>query len=326
MESITGVVQHYAWGDPSFIPGVLGVTPDGRPWAELWLGTHPAGPARLADGRPLSAVSGELPYLLKLLAAAEPLSMQAHPDARQARDGFARGVYADDRPKPELLRALTPFEALCGVRPLVETALLFDTLGLGDSDLFGRLTDRGPGQVIRDLLASGVDRQQYDLVVAACRAHRHPTARWIARLDDLHPGDRSVVVALLLNHVTLRPGEAIRLDAGIVHAYLSGSGIELMGASDNVVRAGLTPKHVDVDELLSIVMLDETPDPTLPASDRHDLPAAGVALVTLRPGQEHAATGHELVLGLDGSAWYLAPGDRFEAIVESFVVTPSISR
>ena len=117
MQRVHGVVQHYAWGDPAFIPALLGVEPDGEPWAELWIGTHPNGPATLDDGRPLSDLTGELPYLLKVLAAAEPLSLQTHPDAEQARDGYARGVYPDPNPKPELLCALTEFEALCGDPP-----------------------------------------------------------------------------------------------------------------------------------------------------------------------------------------------------------------
>ena len=107
VQRVHGVVQRYAWGDPVFIPSLLGVEPDGEPWAELWLGTHPSGPATLDDGRPLRDLTGELPYLLKVLAAAEPLSLQVHPDAEQARDGFDRGVYPDPNAKPELLCALT---------------------------------------------------------------------------------------------------------------------------------------------------------------------------------------------------------------------------
>src|SRR6188474_2955160 len=102
MEDVEGVVQHYAWGDPGYIPTLLGVEPDGRPWAELWLGTHPNGPATLADGRPLADVTGPLPYLLKVLAAATPLSLQAHPTRAQAEVGFAAGRYPDAEPKPEL--------------------------------------------------------------------------------------------------------------------------------------------------------------------------------------------------------------------------------
>ena len=132
VQRVHGVVQRYAWGDPVFIPSLLGVEPDGEPWAELWIGTHPSGAATLDDGRPLRDLTGELPYLLKVLAAAEPLSLQAHPDAEQARDGFERGVYSDPNAKPELLCALTEFDALCGIRPVEATIALLDELGLAE--------------------------------------------------------------------------------------------------------------------------------------------------------------------------------------------------
>ena len=133
-------MQHYAWGDYTFIPDLLGEPPDGRPWAELWLGTHPHGPATLTDGRPLSAVTGTLPYLLKVLAVAEPLSLQLHPSRAQAQAGFAAGRYPDPEPKPELLCALTPFEAFCGIRPVDATLDLLDELGA--DDLAGTLARR----------------------------------------------------------------------------------------------------------------------------------------------------------------------------------------
>jgi mannose-6-phosphate isomerase len=128
-------------------------------------------------------------------------------------------------------------------------------------------------------------------------------------------------MTLLLNHVVLTPGQTLRLDAGMIHAYLRGAGIELMGASDNVVRAGLTIKPVDVDELLRI--LDPTPlaEPVLPDGDRFDLPAAGVALVRLRAGEEHRATIHEIAIEMSGVSWYLAPGDVFVPEGIAYVVT-----
>jgi mannose-6-phosphate isomerase len=142
MQQIRGTVQHYAWGDTEFIPRLLGVEPDGRPWAELWLGTHDRGPAFLADGRPLVDETGELPYLLKVLAADRPLSLQTHPDAAQALDGFRRGVFPDPHPKPELLCALTPFHALCGVRPVETTVELLERLGLDELAASVDPTDR----------------------------------------------------------------------------------------------------------------------------------------------------------------------------------------
>ena len=114
------------------MPQLLGLAPDGQPWAELWLGTHPNGPTQLADGTPLATLTGELPYLLKVLSAAEPLSLQAHPTTAQAREGFDSGVFADPHAKPELLVALTPFEALCGVRPEARTIELLRAIAADD--------------------------------------------------------------------------------------------------------------------------------------------------------------------------------------------------
>jgi mannose-6-phosphate isomerase len=317
--AVTGVVQHYAWGDREFIPRLLGVEPDGRPWAELWLGTHPNGPAVLADGRPLSDLTGPLPYLLKVLAAAEPLSLQAHPDARQAVDGHARGVFPDARAKPELLVALTPFEALCGVRPVGATAALLDELGL--PEIAGRLLEVGPGGVLGQLYRGGIDPRP---VIAACATSERPEAVWVRRLDDRYPGEPSVAATLLLNLVGLAPGDAIRLTAGNLHAYLGGAGIELMGASDNVVRGGLTVKEVDVELLLHVV--DPTPlaEPVLCAVDagRYPLPEAGCVLVRLEPGATHTSTGRELAIAADGTACYLAPGTVLTPTVTTHVVVP----
>ena len=317
VQRVRGVVQHYAWGDTTFLPELLGRQPDGRPWAELWLGTHPGGPSTLADGTPLRDVAGELPYLLKVLCAAQPLSLQTHPNAAQAIDGFARGVYADDQPKPELLCALTPFEALCGVRPIHLTLPLLGELGA--HDLRRVVAASGPGAALEGLYRGAIDPWP---VIAACAGSERPEARWVRWLDALYPGEPSVAATLLLNLVTLRPGQCIRLDAGNLHAYLRGSGIELMRASDNVVRGGLTVKPVDVDELLRVV--DPTPlhQPVLPDGDRFELPGAGVALVRLPAGVEHLADGHELAIDLVGDSWYLAPGDRFTTAAETYVVVP----
>lgn len=319
MQRIEGVVQHYAWGDPSFIPGLLGIEPDGRPWAELWLGTHPNGPARLADGTPLADVTGELPYLLKVLAAGEPLSLQTHPTTEQAQAGFARGVFPDPNAKPELLCALTTFEGLCGFRPVTATLDLLAAIGPGTATLAAVLAERGPGAALEALYRGRLDPQP---IIAACAEASGRAAAWVNRLATMYPGEPSVAATLLLNHVTLEPGEALRLDAGNLHAYLSGAGVELMGASDNVVRGGLTVKHVDVDLLLDTV--DPTPlaDPVLPATGRYELPGAGVALVCVAPDESHTATGHELAVDLAGGQWYLAPGETFTATVATYVVTP----
>ena len=314
---MVGVVQHYAWGDEDFIPRLLGRPADGRPWAELWLGTHPSGETTFADGRPLRDVTGELPYLLKVLAAGGPLSLQAHPTAEQAVDGHARGVFADPHAKPELLCALTRFEALCGIRPPERTVELLDELGA--RELRAVVASDGPGVALHALYQGRLDAAP---AVAACTASDRPEARLVRQLAALYPGDASVAVTLLLNHVVLQPGQALHLTAGNLHAYIEGAGIELMGASDNVVRGGLTVKHVDVDELLAVVDPEPLAEPVARGTGgRYALPEAACALVHLAAGQEHVSTGHELAVALDGTTLYLPPGAHWCPTAPAYVAT-----
>ena len=318
---ITGVVQHYAWGDITFIPELLHTTADGRPWAELWLGTHPNGPATIDGGGPLVEATGELGYLLKVLAATRPLSLQVHPTREQALDGHARGVYPDDRAKPELLCALTRFDALCGIRPIAATLTLLGVIGA--EPLATAIRYDGVGAVIRGLYRGTIDHHP---TVVACGRSQRPEAELVTRLAAEYPEDPSVVVTLLLNRVTLQPGEAIHLTAGNLHAYLSGAGIELMGASDNVVRGGLTEKHVDVDELLRILDTRPLAEPvmkTAARSGRYRLPEAGCTLVRVEPGRTHTSTGHELAVDLDGRTLYLPPGAALTPATPTFVVVTS---
>jgi mannose-6-phosphate isomerase len=307
VQSITGTVQHYAWGDHDFIPRLLGVAPDGRPWAELWLGTHRNGPATFADGRPLTDVTGTLPYLLKVLAAAHPLSLQTHPTRRQAEDGHAAGRYPDPEPKPELLCALTPFTAYCGVRPVGATLdLLAD---IGADELAGHLDRHGPGATLEALYRG---RLHVDPIVAAAATSGRPEAVWVTRLAADYPGDPSVAVTLLLNLVQLAPGEAIHLRPGNLHAYLDGAGVELMGASDNVVRGGLTQKPVDVDDLLAVA--DPTPlaRPVMTAANELRLEGTSIRLVVLHGPAHRQANAHELLVTSTGATAYLAPGDALD--------------
>jgi mannose-6-phosphate isomerase len=281
----------------------MGLEPDGRPWAEWWLGTHPTGPATLADGRELSAVTGDLPYLLKVLAAAQPLSLQTHPTAEHARRAFEQGRCPDPFAKPELLHALTPFEAFCGIRPVDATVDLLADLG---ADVFAEmLVEHGVRTALTALYRGELDPQP---IVDACTGSERPEARWVRRLDGMYPGEPSVAATLLLNLVHLEPGQAIRLGPGNLHAYLHGAGIELMGASDNVIRGGLTAKHVDVDHLLEVVDTTPLPHPVIGAGMAQELPEIGARLVRLQPGDHHRSTGHQLALDLHGSAWYLEPG------------------
>jgi mannose-6-phosphate isomerase len=292
--ALEGVPRNYAWGSPTLIPALLGVEPDGRPVAELWLGAHPDDPSGvpargttldlLIDddpagllGRDVVAHFGErLPFLLKLLAADAALSIQVHPTIAQAQAGFAAeddaGVprdapnrnYRDDNHKPELLCALTPFEALCGFRPVVDTLRLLDALAVpGLVEVRALLALPGGLRLaFTYLLTLASPQSLVDAVVAAAQAV-DPASEWAgpARAVTLAaadaPGDVGVVLSLLLNYVRLEPGEAIYLPAGNVHAYLRGLGVEIMANSDNVLRCGLTPKHVDVPELLEITDFSE---------------------------------------------------------------------
>jgi mannose-6-phosphate isomerase len=330
MERLTGVIQPYAWGSRTAIPEFLGTEPMGEPQAELWLGAHPLAPATV-DGEPLDklvaqdpvsvvgrtsveAFGPRLPFLLKVIAAAQPLSLQAHPSREQAEAGYAReqaaGVprdaphrtYRDGWPKPELLCALVETDALCGFREPAETYQMFHRLAVGtalelvaplaDADVpaaerlrvvFSRLLRLVPedrSMISEVALAGGAEHQPHDVASFARTAHE---------LNAYYPGDPGVLAALLMNRITLQPGDALYMPPGNLHAYLSGGGVEIMANSDNVMRGGLTPKFVNVDELLAI--LDFTPglrgliapDEESPGVWRYPTPAPEFALWRLEP-------------------------------------------
>ncbi|GAB3600958.1 mannose-6-phosphate isomerase, class I [Microbacterium tumbae] len=274
--SLSNVPRDYAWGSPTLIAELEGRAPSGAPEAEVWFGDHPGDPADIVGGTTLDAITGgTLPYLLKILAAAQPLSIQVHPTLAQAKEGWAREAalpdddpnrnYRDDNHKPELIVALSErFEALGGLRPVDATLRLLDAFphAPGVVALRSRLT--GDGDVLGGTIAwllSGDAKSEVDDVIGAlaeASATEFDAAiRAIRAVAERSPGDPGVVVALLMNHIVLARGEGVFLRAGLLHAYLSGLGVEIMAASDNVLRGGLTPKHIDVAELLSV--LDTTP-------------------------------------------------------------------
>ncbi len=295
MDRLEPVIQHYAWGDHDYLANLQGRAPSGLPEAELWMGAYPGAASRLVDdGRTLDEVIaadpvaglgstvydrfGRLPFLAKVLAVAEPLSIQVHPSLQQARDGFAREeasgppaddprrIYRDDNHKPEIVCALTRFEAMCGFRSLAASRELFARLDhRGLDPVRARLSTAGSeAEVLADLLGwlFHLDAATAAALVAAAAeacaaaAPDDPDAAalaWIVSLAQRHPADAGVLVALLLHHVVLEPGEALVLPARNLHVYLQGSVVELVAAGDNVARAGLTTKHVDVEEVLAIV-------------------------------------------------------------------------
>jgi mannose-6-phosphate isomerase len=325
MRLVHGVVQHYDWGDTQAIPSLLGMPPDGRPWAEYWLGTHPLAPSSLDDGAPLASATGELPFLLKLLAAARPLSLQTHPTTAQAAAGFAREqaeglavdhprrVYRDPFAKPELLCALTPFDTLCGFRPVDDS---LDVLGeIGANALASALAADG-----LPLTVEALYRGRFDMAdtLAACADSNHRAARLVTDLRASYPDDPSIVVTLLMHRVVLQPGEAVFLGAGNLHAYLNGTGVELMASSDNVVRGGLTSKHVDVDELLRVLDISPLADPVVrpvevdPGCFHYPTPPVPFVLFRreLRDGHAlHRADGRELLLCTSGDLGALRAGE-----------------
>ncbi|MFE1552859.1 mannose-6-phosphate isomerase, class I [Streptomyces sp. NPDC058718] len=290
MDRLVNTVRPYAWGSTTAIPALLGVAPTGEPQAEMWMGAHPGAPSRTERG-PLDGLIaadpvrelGEaavgkfgprLPFLLKVLAAGAPLSLQVHPDLAQARAGFAaeeaagipvdapHRTYKDANHKPELICALTPFEGLCGFRAPAEAADLIAALGVDSLKPYVDLLHAHPEEaalreVLTALLTADHEEMAHTVAEAAAAADRLGGAHApFATLAHHYPSDPGVIAAMLLNHVLLQPGEALYLGAGVPHAYLDGMGVEIMANSDNVLRCGLTPKHVDVPELLRVVRFE----------------------------------------------------------------------
>jgi mannose-6-phosphate isomerase class I len=310
-------LERYAWGDRRFLQELLGRQVDG-PLAEAWYGSHPKGPASVG-GAPLDRLLREhgeapLPYLLKILAVARPLSIQAHPNRAQAEAGFAReeatGLsrlapnrsYRDPNPKPELVIALTPFEALGGFRaPDTLAALLRDAL----PEVAALLPpfDGDLGRLLAAYFALPVDRLQPALAAALPRieARGDLAGRYAASARTAEGVDRGLPFLLLLEPLSLSPGEGLHLEAGVLHAYLSGCAVEVMASSDNVLRAGLTEKHVDPEELLRIVRLDRRPSPVRPSPDgRYPTPGGAFAVERIAD-TTRTAEGLETLLSIDGA-------------------------
>ncbi|AZQ35187.1 mannose-6-phosphate isomerase, class I [Streptomyces cyaneochromogenes] len=287
MDRLDNTIRPYAWGSTTAIPQLLGVEPTGEPQAEMWMGAHPGAPSRTGRGTLVEVIEADperelgaaavskfgprLPFLLKILAAGGPLSLQVHPNLEQAKEGYEdeerRNIpvdaghrnYKDANHKPELICALTEFDGLCGFRAPVEAADLLAGLGVDSLKPYVDLLHAHPEdaalrEVLTAILTADPDEMAHTVAEAAAACSRLGGA-YAPYADIAHhyPGDPGVIAAMLLNYVRLQPGEALFLGAGIPHAYLNGLGVEIMANSDNVLRCGLTPKHVDVPELLRIV-------------------------------------------------------------------------
>lgn len=302
LHRLENTIQRYAWGSPRALSELYDVeNPAGEPMAELWMGAHPKAPSHITvddeavtldeyvahnPGRTLGSAAerfgGALPFLFKILCAAEPLSIQVHPSLEQAQAGFEReeaaGVardapernYRDRNHKPEVICAIRPFWGLRGFRPVDEIRDEFTTVELSEADAVISLpgTDDDLVAFFRQLITKDEDERR-ELIAAAVALSRgrwpggsaseppragDPLARyyWVLRIADIHAGDIGILAPLLLNVFSLQPGEATYQPAGVLHAYLGGVGVELMASSDNVLRGGMTVKHVDVDELVEV--------------------------------------------------------------------------
>jgi mannose-6-phosphate isomerase len=367
-------VQRYAWGSRTVLSELLGApSPSAEPWAELWIGAHARAPSDVEVGTAWRSLRGwiearpdlvlgervaarfgaQLPFLLKILAVERPLSLQAHPDAALAAEGFAREEalrisagaperhYADPNPKPELVCALGPFEALCGFRPLEAVRRDADELGAPALRrwLAGAREGAEPGGLLQGLLEMPPAESRKLLAelaeAAAARAARSAAFAWLAWLHDAYPGDPACAAPLLLHHVRLERGEALYLRPGELHGYLRGVALELMASSDNVLRAGLTPKHVDGPELLRILNPAAAepprilPAPGEPGETVYAPPTEWFRLSLLRPRADapirlEPSRGAEILLCLEGRGEVAAadaPGSLPFARGEALFVT-----
>ncbi|MCA3963750.1 mannose-6-phosphate isomerase, class I [Vibrio vulnificus] len=302
---LKNLIQNYEWGSKTAFTELFGiVNPNQEPQAEIWMGAHPNGCSRIQleggefllsdfiakDKAQILSINteqrfGTLPYLFKVLSAGNALSIQVHPNKSEAEQGFAKeeelGIelsapnrnYKDANHKPELVFALTSYQAMNGFRAYTEIVLLFSKviekfnlpavhqlLGAFEKNL----TATGLEAFFIGILSLKGEAKEGAIqgLIEYAKAHQQPNIKndlgtLIMELNKSYPGDIGLFAPLMLNVLTLKPGEAMFLDARTPHAYLKGTGLEIMANSDNVLRAGLTPKYIDVAELARCTLFEE---------------------------------------------------------------------
>jgi len=360
---LKNTVQNYAWGSLTAIPELLGErNPSHEPWAELWMGAHPKASSFVNyDGEwlPLTELiarypreilgndvalefGNKLPYLFKVLAAAKPLSIQAHPSLNQAKEGFERETdqrididapnrnYKDDNQKAECICALSPFWAMSGFRNIPDIlAMLGKNCPAGlatELDLLRKHPDsRGLKRFFTDLMTMDSHRQKRVVDEAVHNAHRYSKEEsafhWMTRLSNEYPFDIGILAPLLLNLIELEPGDALFLPAGELHAYLEGVGMELMANSDNVLRGGLTPKHIDVPELLKVLnfkprsvsilqAVKKNKNERVYASEADEFVLSVVSVSAGNPYQSSESRSVEIMLCTEGTAYLKDEGTQ----------------
>jgi mannose-6-phosphate isomerase len=323
-------IKYYEWGSPEWIPALLGIeNTKSLPFAEMWMGVHPSGISTIADIDEHLDVFMErnswssLPFLLKVLAADKPLSIQAHPSKAQAIAGFERESregfsinapernYKDPNHKPEIICALTPFKAMSGFREIAEIRLLLDAFGLNDDHfiLLKTTLDYGLRSFLQTLFELPVEIKNristHILENRQILCMRSPAFVEVwetaALFATLYNGDPSVLSPLYLNLIDLKPGEAIFLPSGVLHAYIHGLGIELMANSDNVLRGGLTSKRIDVEELLNILKFSPfKPDILHPSPVKYPAQTEEFSLSVLKNAEKLDGKGPAIILVTEG--------------------------
>lgn len=346
---MTNVIQNYAWGSRSSFAQLFGIAnQSGEPQAEIWMGTHPNGCSTVNTQGQETKLSnlisqnlslflsdkiakrfGELPYLFKVLAAEKALSIQVHPNKHQAERGYQseeqQGVplsagnrnYKDPNHKPELVYALTDYTAMNGFRPISEILAHFHYLDIPElgslvNDLAGDQTPNGLASFFSGLLSLHGEQKEVALMMLIMKAKLSPTPLFnlIIELEEQYPGDVGLFAPLILNVIALKPGQAMYLDAETPHAYIKGTGLEIMANSDNVLRAGLTPKYMDVNELVSCTKFNEKPIDRLllqPLEQdgvmEYPIPVEDFKFAILSNSQQRKikTEGAEILLPLDGA-------------------------
>ncbi len=304
-------IKDYPWGSRTAIQYRYNIkNQNNEPQAEMWMGCHPNGSSQLVDDEnnqmnlaefiqqaPESILGaafhkfGELPFLFKILAADKPLSIQVHPSKSSAEIGFAeenkQGIllsspnrnFKDPNHKPELVYAITPFSALNGFRPFADILRLFDGLELPSVQASLKAFMQSPsGETLKVLFEAllnlkGTDRQNaVQALLTYGSSQNDAVFETIRQLAMVYPEDMGIFAPLLLNVVTLQPGEAMFLYAETPHAYLNGLALEVMANSDNVLRAGLTPKYIDIEALIANIQFQPKNPATIlmaPAMNEH---------------------------------------------------------
>ncbi|MBU1183064.1 MAG: mannose-6-phosphate isomerase, class I [Pseudomonadota bacterium] len=377
---LKNIVKEYSWGSYTAIPRLLGKRPPyDKPQAELWMGAHPSGSSTVKTGgkwEPLSDLikknpaeilgrkcaekyGEQLPYLFKVIAASEPLSIQAHPNLSQAKKGFKRenrlGIppdsfnrnYKDENHKPELVCALTDFEALCGFRPVSEIVSLLTktcsgTLKKQLNALKKNPDSSGLKSFFTNVMTMDFNRKKNVISEATENsrifADENPAFKWILDLAGKYPSDIGVIAPLFLNYIYLEPGQAMFLPSGELHSYLNGVALELMANSDNVIRGGLTAKHVDVEELSNILKFRSLKNKIiLPKKNKSEgtykTPAQEFVLSVISVYKDNVYTGSrrrtvEIILCIEGKANISCSGNDKLNIAKgkTFIIPASVKK